>query len=438
MKCTSSMQPAKFNIISYQHPSVIHNSKLVMPMSQPLLDTNTKYIPFFFDLVRSSGSPMIQIFSFASIGKLLHTNELVQDTVNLVGKAYVSQGSYDTTSWEPASQRKYDSRKSLARLRVNMLKLLRSPASTAQDSTASLVAACLLQFVELLLYDSGSTWGSLVYQVLSTVSPKDKPGCEDGGDDFFSSLNRRLRLFLRTSGGLWAICYDHDCFWTTSERNPPEKLLPEPDLSLIELDNVDRRWDDLAGCLEDCGKLLYKLVLWIKDSLNAPGDAIDSSVHRLNGIELVVTATHIQQRIISTIVLYSTSCSEDHFCRFLLPYYYWLLASLSHIFTHLSWRTLAIPLPVMTQSLARQQAARAFEYVESNIHSFKLEAVAYAPILHIIAHQFSADNVERDRVLAVVESIRLSGYSVAGGLEKELQFHWAEMETKFFCSDLYL
>lgn len=87
----------------------------------------------------------------------------------------------------------------------------------------------------------------------------------------------------------------------------------------------------------------------------------------------------------------------------------------------------------MTQSLARQQAERAFEYVESNIHTFKLEAVAYAPILHIIAHQFSADNMERDRVLAVVESIRSSGYSVAGSLEKELQCHWAEMETKFFC-----
>jgi hypothetical protein len=90
----------------------------------------------------------------------------------------------------------------------------------------------------------------------------------------------------------------------------------------------------------------------------------------------------------------------------------------------------------MNPSLARQQAERAFEYVESNIHSFKLEAVAYAPILHIIGHQFSADNVERDRVLAVVESIRSSGYSVAGRVEKELQCHWAEMETKFFCLDL--
>jgi hypothetical protein len=178
------------------------------------------------------------------------------------------------------------------------------------------------------------------------------------------------------------------------------------------------------------------LLLWIKDSLNTTPDASADALHRLNGIELITRATHIQQRIISTIVLYSTSYSEDIFCRSLLPYYYWLLTSLSHIFTHPSWHTLAIPLPVMNQSLARQQAERAFEYVESNIHSYKLEAVAYAPILHTVAHQFSGDNVERDRVLAVVESIRSSGYSVAGRLEKELQWHWAEMKTKLFCIDI--
>lgn len=177
--------------------------------------------------------------------------------------------------------------------------------------------------------------------------------------------------------------------------------------------------------------MFLRLLLWIKDSLNDKSDATTDPLHRLNGIELVTRATHIQQRIISTIVLYSASYSEDTFCRSLLPYYYWLLTSLSHLFTHPSWRNLAIPLPVMTQSLARQQAERAFEYVESNIDSLKLESVVYAPVLHIIAHQFS-DNVERDRVLAVVESIRSSGYSVAGSLEKELQCHWAEMETKFF------
>jgi hypothetical protein len=228
-------------------------------MEQPLIDSNTKYISFFFDLVKSSVSPFIQLFSFASIGKLLHTNNMVQDTVNLVGKAYVSQGSYGNTSWEPASRLKNDSRRLLARLRVNMLKVLRSPSSTPQDSTASLVAACLLQFVELLLYDSGSTWGSLVYQVVSTVFPKDRPGSDDGGgDDYFSSLDRRLRLFLRTSGAFWAICFDHDCFWTTSEQKLPENLPPWQDMSSNMLDNVDRHWDDIASCLEECGKLQYK------------------------------------------------------------------------------------------------------------------------------------------------------------------------------------
>lgn len=88
----------------------------------------------------------------------------------------------------------------------------------------------------------------------------------------------------------------------------------------------------------------------------------------------------------------------------------------------------------MPQSLARQQAERAFEYVERNIHSYKLEAVAYAPILHLVAQQISADNEERDRVLAVVESIRSSGYSVADRLEKELQCHWAGSETIFSCT----
>lgn len=227
-----------------------------MPMNQPSIDTNTKYISFFFDLVESSVSPFIQLFSFASIGKLLHTNELVQDTVNLVGKAYFSQGSYGSTSWEPASRLKYDSRKLLARLRVNMLKLLKSPSSTPQDSTASLVAACLLQFVELLLYDSGSTWGSLVYQILSTVPPKDD---STSGDDYFSSLNRRLRLFLRTSGALWAISYEQDCFWTASDQNLHENLPPgERHSTMNMLDNVDRHWNDIASALEECGKMQYK------------------------------------------------------------------------------------------------------------------------------------------------------------------------------------
>lgn len=253
MTCTSSIQPSKFNIVSYQHPSIIHHFQ---PMGQPLIDTNTQYISFFFDLVKSSVSPFIQLFSFASIGKLLHTNELVQGTVNLVGKAYVSQGSYGNTSWEPVSRLKYDSRKLLARLRVNMLRLLKSPSTTPQDSTASLVAACLLQFVELLLYDSGSTWGSLVYQVLSTVSPKNDSAF--GGDEYFSSLNRRLRLFLRTSGALWAICFDHDCFWSTTEQKVPEILPPGQDLSMHMLNNVDRHWDDIASALEECGKMQYK------------------------------------------------------------------------------------------------------------------------------------------------------------------------------------
>lgn len=256
MKCTSSLQPSKFNIVSYQHPSIIHH---VMPMNQPLIDTDTKYISFFFDLVKSSVSPFIQLFSFASIGKLLHTNELVQDTVRLVGKAYVSQGSYGNASWEPTSRLKYDSRKLLARLRVNMLKLLRSPSPTPQDSTASLVAACLLQFVELLMYDSGSTWGSLVYQILSTVSPKDDSASD--GDDYFSSLNRRLRLFLRTSGALWAICFDQDCFWSTSEKNLLEIQPSGQDMSsnmLDDVDDVDKHWDDLASALEECGKMQHK------------------------------------------------------------------------------------------------------------------------------------------------------------------------------------
>lgn len=228
-----------------------------MPMDHPLIDTNTQYISFFFDLVASSVSPFIQLFSFASIGKLLHTNEMVRDTVNLVGKAYVSQRSYGNTSWEPISRLKYDSRKLLARLRVNMLRLLKSPSTTLQDSTGSLVAACLLQFVELLLYDSGSTWSSLMYQVLSTVSPKDDSASH--GDDYFSSLNRRLRLFLRTSGALWAICFDHDCFWSTSEQKASEALPPEQDLSRNNmLDKVDRHWDDMASALEECGKVQYK------------------------------------------------------------------------------------------------------------------------------------------------------------------------------------
>lgn len=181
----------------------------------------------------------------------------MQETVNLVGKAFVSQGSYTSTSWEPASQLKYDSRRLLAKLRVNMLKLLKSPSSTPEDSTASLVAACLLQFVELLLYDSGSTWGSLVYQVLSTVSPKDDYASNDGGD-YFSSLNRRLRLFLRTSGALWAICFDHDCFWATSDQKLSEVVPPRLDVPFDMGHDVDRHWDDLAGCLEKCGKLQHK------------------------------------------------------------------------------------------------------------------------------------------------------------------------------------
>lgn len=252
MTCTSSLQASKFNIVAYEHPSVTHQ---LMPMNPPLIDASTKYISFFFNLVNSSVSPFIQLFSAASIGTLLHTSEIVQDTVNLVGKAYVSQRSYGNISWEPTSQLKYESRRSLARLRVDMLKILKSPSSTPQDSTASLVVACLLQFVELLLYDSGSTWGSLVYQVLSAVSPKDNSA---SGDDYFASLDRRLRLFLRTSGALWAICYNRDCFWTTSEEEVPEVLSPEQDMSMNILDNVDRHWNDIASCLEECGKMQYK------------------------------------------------------------------------------------------------------------------------------------------------------------------------------------
>ncbi|KAF5014156.1 hypothetical protein F66182_14959, partial [Fusarium sp. NRRL 66182] len=126
------------------------------------------------------------------------------------------------------------------------------------------------------------------------------------------------------------------------------------------LDKVDRHWDDMASALEECGKVQYKLLLWIRDSVHTTPDVTIDASHRLKGIELVTRATHMQQRIISTIVLYSTSYSEDIFCRSLLPYYYWLLTSLSHMFTHPSWQALTIPLPVMPQSLARQQAERAF------------------------------------------------------------------------------
>jgi hypothetical protein len=92
----------------------------------------------FFNAIRCCLSPLVSVFSFESIYAILEENELVQNVVLLVGKAYFLHMSH---------RRTYDLRESLHRLQHQALRGLNMLDTKLM--TAGLVASCLLTLVEV-------------------------------------------------------------------------------------------------------------------------------------------------------------------------------------------------------------------------------------------------------------------------------------------------
>lgn len=88
-----------------------------------------------------------------------------------------------------------------------------------------------------------------------------------------------------------------------------------------------------------------------------------------------------------------------------------------------AWRSLDCCLPVMTQQLSSEQAAKAFRYAETCLPSLHLEAILYGPVLYTVSIDLE-DQTERSRVMSFLVTLRQKGYNVADQFQRAIEQKW--------------
>ena len=152
-----------------------------------------------------------------------------------------------------------------------------------------------------------------------------------------------------------------------------------------------------------------------------------SSSQIQEGLEIVDQACRFQQEIIAAIFISNKEYpeSEEQASDYMIPFYHWILAGLCHMFSKPAWVSLEWKLPVMHETLMKDQNLTALIYAEKFVEKGHLGAVFYAPISSIVGVELSSVE-DRVRVLRFLQKIKETGFAVASAFESDLQLSWSK------------
>ncbi|KAK7530876.1 uncharacterized protein J3D65DRAFT_140698 [Phyllosticta citribraziliensis] len=402
-------------------------------IQKPLVQASWRYNTVFFQAIGLAPSPMISIFSFGSIGRLSQQNELVSKTVSVVGGVYASRTGKLFLSLDELRQ--------LRKSWEEMRQLITTEMCGARPANYNTVLLCalLLEFAELFVDKSGDSWMRMVRNISEYIRLSGRS--THGQSAFESSLYK----YYRSSDTIGAIvsCKDvvlpttSDCSFLRPE--PPTGIELEPgDLDFASDKDLDR----LLDILEQWARLQYRALgwTWKSDRINfedavsknspIPDDQVldgaDLPSHVAAGIEIICTACRLQREIISIILSATSSAQLESAITMMLPYYHWALMGICRLFIHPAWSHLQCELPVLQDDMIQGQALAALSHAEGIISRIDLGSVLYMPLAYLIGLEMT-DEVERQRVITFLETIKAKGFDVASGFITELKESWVEM-----------
>ena len=109
----------------------------------------------------------------------------------------------------------------------------------------------------------------------------------------------------------------------------------------------------------------------------------------------------------------------------MVTFYHWILAGLCHMFSKPAWISLGWKLPVMHETLMKDQTLTALLLAEKFVEKGQLEAIFYAPISSVVGVELSSAE-DRVRVLRFLQKIKETGFEVVSALESDLQLSWSK------------
>jgi hypothetical protein len=163
---------------------------------------------------------------------------------------------------------------------------------------------------------------------------------------------------------------------------------------------------------------------------SAPDDSPTTlSVQQVqDGHEIVDQGCRLQQEIIAAIFTNTRSSSESQLQTndSTVTFYHWILAGLCHMFSKPAWVSLGWNLPVMHETLRKDQILKALVYTEEYVEKCHLGSFFYVPISAIVGVELSSDE-DRVRVLRLLQRIKETGFAVVSSFESDLQLTWGKV-----------
>ena len=152
-----------------------------------------------------------------------------------------------------------------------------------------------------------------------------------------------------------------------------------------------------------------------------------SSSQVQEGLEIVDQACRFQQEVIAAIFISKKENpdSDDLVRDYMVPFYHWILAGLCRMFSKPAWLSLGWKLPVMHETLMKDQNLTALIYAEKFVEKGQLGAIFYAPISSVVGVELSSVE-DRSRVLRFLQKIKDMGFAVASALEYDLRLSWGK------------
>lgn len=146
------------------------------------------------------------------------------------------------------------------------------------------------------------------------------------------------------------------------------------------------------------------------------------------GLEIVDQACKFQQEIITSIfsITGGDVGPQKEASDCMVTFYHWILAGLCHMLSKPAWISLGWKLPVMHETLMKDQTLTALTYAEKFVEKSRLEAVFYAPISSVVGVELSSIE-ERSRVLRFLQRIKETGFECVSALEYDLQLSWSQI-----------
>jgi hypothetical protein len=151
-----------------------------------------------------------------------------------------------------------------------------------------------------------------------------------------------------------------------------------------------------------------------------------SSQQMREGLEIVDQACRFQQEIINAILRNTNSGPESPQVASdcMMTFYHWMLAGLCHTLSKPAWISLGWKLPIMHETLTKDQNLTALLYAEKFAEKSQLEAIFYAPISSVVGVELSSTE-DRVRVLKFLQKIKDMGFECVSALEYDLQLSWS-------------